>query len=151
MLRQYGVAGMRWYWPKLETLEDAEKAAHEGAAVCFVIAAFMALVATVSLWRDKPVLGIDAWGFADAIIFATAGWRLWRLSRIWAVLALAIYVLGKVYALEATSGPVPPAGAFISVAFTLVLIAGVRGTFAYHALKKKEAAAAPVATASANR
>jgi hypothetical protein len=137
---------MKWYWPKVTGLKEAEQAAHEGAGVCFVIATFTAIVAGMSLWLDKPVLGIHAGAFVDAIIFAIAGWRVWRLSRIWAVLALVIYVMERVYALEVTSGPVPPAGAFISVVITLVLISGVRGTFAYHAFKKKESAAAPGAT-----
>src|ERR1019366_643354 len=138
------MGGMKWYWPKLTGLKEAEQAAHQGAGVCFVISVFTAIVAGMSLWLDRPVLGIDAWAFADAIIFAIAGWRIWRLSRIWAVLALAIYVIEvieKVYAAEVTSGPAPPAGAFISVVLTLVLIGGVRGTFAYYAFKKKESAA----------
>jgi hypothetical protein len=140
------MAGMRWFWPKLAGLKEAEQAAHEGAGVCFVIAVFTAIVAGTSLWLDKPVLGMDAWAFADAIIFAIAGWRVWRLSRIWAVLALVIFVMETVYAVEVTSGPVPPAGAFIRMVFTLVLISSVRGTFAYYAFKKKESGPAPGAT-----
>ena len=87
---------MKWYWPKLTGLKEAEQAAHQGAGVCFVITVFTAIVAGMSLWFDRPVLGMDAWAFADAIIFAIAGWRVWRLSRIWAVLALVIYVIEKV-------------------------------------------------------
>jgi len=137
---------MKWYWPKLTSLKEAEQAAHEGAGACFVIAVFTAIVAGMSLWLDRPVLGMDAWAFADAMIFAIAAWRVWRLSRIWAVLALVIYVMGRVRAVEVTSGPVPPVGVFIIVVFTLVLISSVRGTFAYYAFKKKEAAAASGAT-----
>jgi hypothetical protein len=139
---RWGMAGMHWYWPKLTGLKEAERAAHEGAGVCFVIAVFTAIVAGISLWLDKPVLGMDAWAFADAIIFAIAGWRVWRLSRIWAVLALVIFVLETVYAVEVTSGRVPPAGAFIRVVFTLALINSVRGTWTYRAFKKRESAAA---------
>jgi hypothetical protein len=138
--RRTKCAHMKWYWPKVTGLKEAERAAHEGAGVCFVIAAFTAIVAGTSFWLNRPVLGLDAWAFADAMIFAIAGWRVWQLSRVWAVLVLVIYIMEKVYAI--TSGPVPPAGAFISVVFTLLLIGGVRGTFAYYAFKKKESAAA---------
>jgi hypothetical protein len=137
---------MKWYWPKLTGLKKAEQAAHQGASVCFVIAVFTAIVAGMSLWLDRPVMGIDAWAFADSIIFGIAGWRVWRLSRIWAVLAIVIYIMETVYAVEVTSGRVPPAGAYLRVVFTLVLISGVRGTFAYAGLKKKESTAASGAT-----
>lgn len=123
-------------------MEEAEQAAHGGAIVCFMIAGSTAIVAGMSLWLDKPVLGMDAWAFADAIIFAIAGWRVWRLSRIWAVLALVFFVMQTVYKVEVTSSPVPHAGVFIRVVFTLVLISSVRGTFAYYAFKKKESGAA---------
>jgi len=135
------MAGMKWYWPKLTGLKEAEQAAHQGAGVCFVIAVFTAIVAGMSLWLRRPVMGIDAWAFLDAIIFAIAGWRVWRLSRIWAVLALVIFVGETIYAVEATSGPIPPGGAFIRMVFILVLINGVRGTFAYCAFKRKESTA----------
>lgn len=137
-------AGMNWYWPKLTGLKEAEKAAHEGAGVCCIIAVFTSIVAGMSLWLDKPVLGMDVWAFADATIFAIAGWRVWRLSRTWAVLALIIYIMERAYAVA--SGPVPAAGAFISVVFTLLLIGGVRGTFVYTRLKKKESVSASGAT-----
>jgi hypothetical protein len=131
---------MRWYWPKLTGLKEAEEAAHAGAGVCFVIAVFTAVAAGMSFWLDRPVLGIHAGAFADAILFGIAGWRIWRLSRIWAVLALVIFVMETVYAVEVTSGPIPPSGAFIRAVFTLVLIGSVRGTFIYYAFKKKESA-----------
>jgi len=134
-------AAMKWYWPELTGLKEAEQAARQGAGICFVIAAFTAVAAGVSLWLRKPVLAIDASAFADAIIFAVAGWRIWRLSRVWAVLALVIFVGETVYAVETTSGPIPPGGAFIRMVLILVLISGVRGTFAYCALKRKESTA----------
>jgi len=65
---------MKWYWPKLTSLKEAEEAAHAGAGVCFLIAAFRASVAGACLWLGKPVLGMDTWASADAIIFAIAGW-----------------------------------------------------------------------------
>ncbi len=137
---------MKWYWPKLTGLKESEQAAHQGAGACLLIAVATAIMAGTSAWLDKPVLGIDAWGFADALIFAIAGWRIWRLSRIWAVLALVIYIMERVRAVS-SSPKIPAGGAFISVVFTLVLIGSVRGTFAYHAFRKKEPAASSELTA----
>lgn len=129
---------MKWYWPQLTDLKESEKAAHEGAGVCVLVAGCTAVIAGVSVWLDKPVLGMDAWAFVDAGIFAIAGWRIWRLSRAWAVLALAMFILESVYALAVR--PLP--GVFlIRVVFALVLLSSVRGTFAYQRFRSKESLA----------
>ena len=142
---------MKWYWPKLTDLKESEKAAHQGAVVCFLVAGGTAIVAGMSVWLDKPVLGMDAWAFVDAGIFAIAGWRIWRLSRIWAVLALAIFIIETVYAVE-SSPAIPAAGAYVRVVLALALIGSVRGTFAYQSFKKKESAASLAAdVASGNQ
>jgi len=88
---------VKWYWPELTGPKESEKAAHGGASVCFLVAGVTATLAGMSVWMDKPVLGMDAWALADAGIFAVAGWRFWRLSRIWAVLALAMFIAESVY------------------------------------------------------
>jgi len=136
------------YWPKLTDLKESEKAAHEGAGVCFLIAGGTAIIAGMSVWLDKPVLGMDAWALVDAGIFAIAGWRIWRLSRIWSVLALAMFILESVYAFAVH--PLP-AVFVMRVTLTLVLISSVRGTFAYQSLKKKESAASLAAGVAGNQ
>ncbi len=141
---------MSWYWPKLTDLKESEEAAHQGAGVCFFIAGVTAIVAGVSVSLDKPVLGMDAWAFIDAGIFAIAGWRIWRLSRIWAVLALAIFISETVYAAE-SSPHVPAAGAYLRAVLALALIGSVRGTFAYQSFKKKESTASLAAGVPGNQ
>jgi hypothetical protein len=89
----------------------------------------------MSVWLGKPVIGMDAGVFIDGGIFAIAGWRIWRLSRIWAVLALTMFILESVYALAVH--PLP-AVFLIRVTLTLVLINGARGTFAYRRFRSKE-------------
>lgn len=120
---------MKWYWPELTDLKESEKAAHEGAGVCFLVAGGTAIIAGMSVWLDKPVLGMDVWALVDAGIFAIAGWRIWRLSRIWAVLALATFIAESINAIALH--PLP-AVFLIRGTLTLVLIGSVRGTFAYH-------------------
>jgi len=144
------------FWPKLTSLKEAEQAAHRGAWGCFLIAAFNAVLAGISLWSDKPVLGIDAWAFVDVLICLIAGWRIWRLSRIWAVLMLVYFIITKLYMI-ALGPPIPSSAAgfagasFMVVVITVVLIGSVRGTFAYHAIKKKESAASFGMTAGGNQ
>lgn len=126
---------MKWYWPELTDPKGSEKAAHEGAGVCFLVAVVSAIIGVISVWLGKPVIGMDAGVFVDGGIFTIAGWRIWRLSRIWAVLALTMFILESVYAL--TLHPLP-AVFLIRVTLTLVLVSSVRGTFAYHRFKSKE-------------
>jgi hypothetical protein len=135
---------MKWYWPELTGLQESEQAAHYGAGVCFFIAGVTTIVAGLSVALAKPILGLNAWSFVDAGLFAIAGWRVWRFSKTWAVLALILYVVERGYAL--VSSPVP-AGLIMTVIFTLALIGSVRGTFAYHAFKRKESTASLSATA----
>lgn len=134
---------MKWYWPELTDLKESEKAAHEGAVVCFLVAGVSAIIGAMSIWLDKPVIGMDAGVFIDGGIFAIAGWRIWRLSRIWAVLALALFILEGVYTFAVH--PLP-AVFLIRVTLTLVLIGSVRGTFAYNRFRSKESVASFSAT-----
>jgi hypothetical protein len=134
----------------LTDLKESEEAAHQGAGVCFFIAGVTAIVAGVSVSLDKPVLGMDAWAFVDAGIFAIAGWRIWRLSRIWAVLALAIFIFETVYAVE-SSPNVSAGGAYVRAVLALALVSSVRGTFAYQSFKKKESAASLAAGVAGNQ
>jgi len=135
---------VKWYWPELTDLKESEKAAHEGAGACFLVAGGTAIIAGMSVWLDKPVLGMDAWAFVDAGIFAISGWRIWRLSRMWAVLALAMFIIESVNAIA--SHPLP-AVFVMRVILTLALIGSVRGTFAYHRFRSKESLASFSATA----
>ena len=113
------------------------KKLRDGCGVCFFIAGVTAIVAGVSVSLGKPVLGLDAWAFVDAGIFAIVGWRIWRLSRIRAVSALALFIIETVYAVE-SSPDVPAAEAYLRVVLALALIGSVRGTFTYHSFRKKE-------------
>jgi hypothetical protein len=126
---------MKWYWPELTDLKESEQAAHQGAGVCFFIAAGTAIIAGVSVLLDKPILGMDAWAFVDAGIFAIAGWRIWRMSRIWAVFALAMFIIESVYAIA--SHPVPSVF-FMRMILALALIGSVRGTLAYQRFRSEK-------------
>ncbi len=128
------VKWLKWFWPELADVKESEKAAREGAAVCFLVAGGSAIIGAMSVWLGKPVFGMDAVVFIDAGIVAIAGWRIWRLSRIWAVLALTMFILTSVYALD--SRPLLPV-LLIRVILTLILISGVRGTFAYHRFRSR--------------
>jgi hypothetical protein len=128
----------------LTDISDAESAAHVGAGVCFFIAAVTAVVAAASIWLAKPILGMNGWAFLDAGIFVIAGWRIWRFSKIWSVLALVIYFVERLYAIATSHAPT---GLIMTIFFTLALISSVRGTFAYHSFAKEESLASSSAAA----
>lgn len=128
----------------VSTPQESEKAAHGGAGICFFVAAVTSIIASISVYTGKSVIGLDAWAFVDAAVFAFAGWRIWKMSRTWAVVALALYVCESVVRLAGS--PKPASGLVMTVIFVLALIAGVRGTFAHHRLAKNEAEQAKAAT-----
>jgi hypothetical protein len=129
-----GVLLAALFWPKLTSLKRAEQAARIGAGVCFLIAAITTLT----------VLGGHPWELVEVLICVVAGWRVWRLSRIWAVLILVLYAANfclNVSSLVSSSDAGFEAGIIMFVVIAVGLIGGVRGTFAYQAIKKKESAA----------
>lgn len=135
---------MKWYWPELTNLKESEKASREGAGVCFLVAGGTAVIASMSILLDKPILGMDGWAFVDAALFAIAGWRIWRFSRIWSVVGLLVFIAESIVAVA--SHPLP-AVFLIRVSLTLLLIGSVRGTFAYRRFKSNESAESMSATA----
>jgi hypothetical protein len=135
---------MAWYWPDVSTVESAESAAHLGAGVCFFVAGLTGLIAAISTFSGKPIVGLTTWSFVDAALFAFAGWRVWKLSRTWAAIALVLYIAERIDRLAYTR---TTSGVVMAVIFTLALLSGVRGTFAHHRLTAAQGEAARAAGA----
>ncbi len=126
---------MAWYWPTIDGESSAEHATKSAVGVSGFIAAVTALAAILSLVYHKPILGIDGWGLADAVIFALIAWRIAKVSRAWAIIGLLMYLFEVVYKL-ATS----PSGALgiLTIIFILTYINAIRGTFAYQRYRKAQ-------------
>ncbi len=137
---------MSKYWPDVSSVEGAKSAAQAGAGWCFFVAGVTAVVASISVFTKAPVLGIDAWAYLDAAVFGFAGWRIWKLSRTWSVIALLLFVAER--ALVLMDGSFRPGAILLGIIISIALIGSVRGTFAYHRLAKPVPQTAFVSTSS---
>lgn len=125
---------VRWYWPEIGNLADAERASNEGFWAAVVCAVITTLIATIALVSNKSIMGVDPMAYADAALFAIIAWRIRARSKIFAVAGLALFVLEKIFQ-YATQPPSVSFGILVAVALLLAFISGVRGTFAYHRMK----------------
>jgi hypothetical protein len=101
-----------------------------------------ALIAILSIVYRQPILGLDAWGLIDAVIFAWMAWRISKASRAWAIVGLLMYLLEVGYKLVTN-----PSGALgvLTIIFILTYINAIRGAFAYHRFRRAENQLAPPA------
>src|ERR1700693_4444542 len=134
---------MAWHWPKIEDDKTAQDAALQGWGVCLFFSAVTGVAASLSILYQKPVLGIDGWALFDAGLFALVSWRVYKMSRPWAVFGLLLYLaevsvrIAKYFGSSGT-GSIPPFS-IVAIVFTLAFVNAVRGTFAFHRFSKKAA------------
>ncbi len=134
---------MAWFWPTIEDEGSAQAATKSAVGVSGFIAAVTALLSILSIAYRKPIGGIDAWGLADAVIFAVIAWRIHKMSRAWAIVGILMYLLEVGYKLVTS-----PSGALgvLTIVFILAYISAIRGTFAYHRYRQTVIAVQPPAT-----
>jgi hypothetical protein len=125
-------------FPQIESLSDACRVARQGTwAACFV-AGMTAVLALVSIAAPTPLgIPVNAWSLIDAVIFGIIAWGIYRLSRVAAVMALIYYMIGQVSMIAASfeSGRKYSVGP-IAILMILAFVNSIRGTFAYHRLRK---------------
>lgn len=122
-----------WIWSDVTTVESAKSAALKGFWACMIVAIVTAIFASLSLVLKKDIASIDSWAYLDAAIFALFAWRIRKMSRIFSVLAVILFIIEK--ALLAMSQGA--AGLPLAIVLLLFFINGVRGTFSYHKLTKQ--------------
>ncbi|MBW4518560.1 MAG: hypothetical protein KME16_02345 [Scytolyngbya sp. HA4215-MV1] len=127
------------FLPPIETLSDAQKVARMGTwAACFVTG-MTALLAIASIVGVLPSgVPINGWALIDAGIFGAIAWGIYQMSRVAAVAGLVVYIAERIY-MQVAAGAQPGAGLIVSIFITLAFINAVRGTFAYHRMKKVDA------------
>jgi hypothetical protein len=130
---------MNWLWPQIQDKEDAKKAAHGAAGMAFFVAIVTSIIAFLEMTGRLKLFGLGPEAFIDAGLFFGIGVGLLFHSRIAAVVGLILYVVEQVFMLKSGAGK--PSIAMIL--FTLAFINGVRGSFAYHRMKKEESAPPP--------
>jgi hypothetical protein len=79
---------------------------------------------------------VNGWAFVDAALFGVIAWGIYWMSRVAAIAGLGLYILEQV-ASVATTDSKHGFGA-ITIIIILAFVNSVRGTFAYHRLRKAE-------------
>jgi hypothetical protein len=126
---------MSWYWKEIEDKDSAEEATKAATGISYFIAAVTGLIAILTFVYSKPILGLNGWSLLDAGLFVVIGWRIGKLSRAWAVVGLALYLLE-------TADSIGRRGlgfSIVSIVFVIAYINALRGVFAYHKYVKSEA------------
>ena len=122
---------------------DLEKAnsAIKTASICGLVSALITLIATlVSILNGGLVFGdlrISIFTFFDVALMGGLTVGIYFKSRVCAVLMLVYFLLCKY--MQWSAG-INFTALVVGIAFIYCFIQGVRGTFSYHALKKKEMA-----------
>jgi hypothetical protein len=115
-----------WLWPKVDIRRKAQNAIDEGFWAAAFWSGFKAAMALV-VWLS-PAEGFALVGGIGAVVYAGLAIGIRRRSRIVAVLALLIFIAERLFI--GTSMGVP---SLTILAFgSLLLMNGIRGTFAYH-------------------
>jgi hypothetical protein len=123
---------MGWLTQKITDIESAKKAAMYGFWASLIVASVTAIFATISLITKKAVLSIDAYAYVDAILFALFAWRIKKLSRVFSVVAILLFIVEKVDLARTQGTHGLPLACILLVCF----INGARGAFAYHRLNR---------------
>ncbi len=120
----------KFWWPDVSTPDEAREAAKGGATAAWIVAVVTSGFALYAALKE-PVLNVTVWSFLDAALFAVLGIGIWRLSRLAAIGALALYLVEQAF-LWASVGPKNPVMALL---FIMFFVGGIRGTISYHRLR----------------
>jgi hypothetical protein len=130
----------RFFLPTIEDAGSARKAARQGACIAVVIGIVTAAITTLAVTGVTNLFGLDAYSYADAVIFLLLGFFIFRMSRAAAILALGLYIGEQVLQLLDAGGKSGGGGIVLGFLF----VNSVRGTLAYHRFVKEAIAANPV-------
>ncbi len=120
------------------TFDEARKASRNGAIAAFVWAAFSALViitATLSNADGFFAVWNDPLNLIDVVIVVLCGVGMLRNSRTAAVCVFAYCIFSFIYVTVVTG---MPRGVIVSLVLLYFFGNAIRGTFAYHKLRKQE-------------
>ncbi|HTJ79754.1 MAG TPA: hypothetical protein VL357_12235 [Rariglobus sp.] len=116
------------------------KSAIKRSFICGIISTFITLIATlVVLYRgDFRLSGvpISIYTLVDVILMAGLTTGLFFKSRICAILMVTYFLWSK-YMQFSSGMEIPPVAFVVSLVFLYFYIEGMRGTFAYHRLKRR--------------
>ncbi|HEX7889609.1 MAG TPA: hypothetical protein VF522_09645 [Ramlibacter sp.] len=120
--------------PVFEVPDDVLKKIRQAwmAGACSTV---ITLAVTLLAIAGTSIAGFDAWNMVDVLLVGGLTWGIYRKSRFAAVAMLAYFVISK--ALMFAEGG-KPAGVVWALIFFYLYVQGIRGTFQYHKLAKKQ-------------
>jgi hypothetical protein len=124
------------FWPNVNTIQGASKAANAAATAALYVAAVTGTVAIIATFYG-PVMGVTSSSILDARLAAIVGWRVRALSRAWAVIGLVYWMFILIVRLVTNPDGASTYG-FIGALVLLAFINGVRGTFAFERLRRQQ-------------
>src|SRR6267378_4728350 len=110
--------GSTW-WPSVSDLEGAKKAAHEGAGAAVFVAAVTTLFSVLAIFDIRILPGFSPWSLVDGGLFAIVAWRIYEMSRAWAVVGLLLFVGERAYAFYARGAATATTGIVVGVIILL--------------------------------
>jgi uncharacterized membrane protein (DUF2068 family) len=131
----------RWIWPQVSDKASARKAIAQGAIACGFIATLDVAISIYATSHHQTFAGYGASIAVDGVLFALIGWRLWKNSRIAAVLGFLLM------SIEIADKLLHHPGTFnlVTILLLLAILNSVRGAFALH---KQNAGETQISTAS---
>ena len=79
-----------FWWPSVQTIEDAKEATRVGAYCASFVGLLTAFIATLNLTGiTSNVLGVNAWAYVDASVFLALAYFIFKFSRAAALAALS--------------------------------------------------------------
>lgn len=117
------------FWPNIDDIEDAKGIAKSAAFIPAFVSVVTAIIVLVGIFY-KPILGLDAWAFIDAFLFALVAFGMWKLNRVVAILGLILYIWGQaqLFSVHGSGTGV------MTVFFAIMWFNGIRASLRYHKL-----------------
>ena len=117
-------------------LQKAEKAI-KGAWIAAVISGSVTLLVAVLALLGVRLFNFTAWVLIDVALIFGLAYGIYRRSRVCAVIMFVYFIISKIYILVTAGGVT---GLPLAIVFAYFFFQGIRGTFAYHSLKKNSPA-----------
>lgn len=124
----------QWFWPDIDTIDEARKIARNGAAISFLISFATALITFLETQGYFKLFGFGPEAYLDAGLFLMIGTGIFFYSRIAALAGLCLYVFEQYHMMKSGATQV----SFVAIYFTLIFLNALRAAFDYHHFKKQE-------------
>ena len=121
-----------WLWPDVDIVEGDKKAAMQGFWACVFIMVFCLWGSLDDYFKNPSKLDSDNLYplFIVVLVMSFVAWRISKMSRVWSVIGLLLYVAVQAY--TAILNPSDFKIGYFTFILPFMFINSVRGTSAYH-------------------